>query len=136
MPRLSVWMIRAALIYLGVGFTFGGLLLIHKGVPLSAWLWRTLPAHIEFLLVGWTLQLVMGVGYWILPRFRHPPRRGDVRLAILAVFSLNAGVLVAGLAPLFALPSGWIFWGRLLELGGALAFAVHAWPRVKAAGAP
>lgn len=134
MPALSVWMLRAALVYLGVGFTFGGLLLFNKGAPLSPWLWLTLSAHIEFLLVGWTLQLVMGVAYWILPRFSRPPRRGNVALAWLAFFSLNVGVILSGMTPILALPSGLVFLGHLLEFGGALAFVVHAWPRVKAAG--
>ena len=34
MPRLSVWFIRLSLIYLALGFTFGGLLLLNKGLPL------------------------------------------------------------------------------------------------------
>ena len=60
MPRLSIWFIRSALIYLALGFTFGALLLANKGFPIIPEIWRLLPAHIELLLVGWTLQLAMG----------------------------------------------------------------------------
>ena len=60
MPLLSQWMVRTALIYLILGFTFGGLLLTHKGIPLHPSLWAWLPAHIEFLLMGWIVQLTMG----------------------------------------------------------------------------
>ena len=35
MPRLSVYFVRASLIYLVLGFTFGGLLLANKGVMIS-----------------------------------------------------------------------------------------------------
>ncbi len=56
MPRLSQWIIRTAFIYLLLGFTFGALLLAHKGVPLHPALWSWLPAHIEFLLMGWIVQ--------------------------------------------------------------------------------
>jgi hypothetical protein len=33
MPRLSVWFVRAALVYLALGFTCGALLLAHKACP-------------------------------------------------------------------------------------------------------
>jgi hypothetical protein len=36
---LSRWFIRASLVYLALGFTFGGLMLFNKGVPLSVRLW-------------------------------------------------------------------------------------------------
>lgn len=134
MPRLTIWAIRAALLYLALGFTFGGLLLFHKGVPISPLLWRLLSAHIDFLLFGWTVQLVIGVAYWILPRFSREPRRGNVPLAWTAVVSLNIGVLLAGLGPALAAPPSFAFLGRAAEFGAAAAFAIHAWPRIKGLG--
>jgi hypothetical protein len=68
MPQFSVYSVRAALLYLALGFTIGGLLLFHKGIPLHPILWTMLPAHIDFLLIGWTAQLIMGVSFWILPQ--------------------------------------------------------------------
>lgn len=134
MPRLTVLFLRAALIHLALGFTFGALLLFHKGVPYSAFLWQLLPAHIEFLLVGWTVQLVMGVAFWILPRFTQEPKRGNENLAWAAFGALNLGVWLAGLGPLLS-SAGWIsFAGRSLEAVAALVFALHAWPRVKPFG--
>jgi hypothetical protein len=38
----------------------GALLLFHKGVPVYPLLWQMLLPHIEFLLLGWTLQLGHG----------------------------------------------------------------------------
>jgi heme/copper-type cytochrome/quinol oxidase subunit 1 len=134
LPRLTVLMLRIALVYLALGFSFGGLLLFHKGIPLSPWLWSLLPAHIEFLLLGWTVQLAMGVAFWILPRFSREPKRGDERLAWLAFALLNLGVLLAGVGPLLGAAALLVFLGRAAEAGAALAFAVHAWPRVKAFG--
>ena len=78
MPRLSVIIVHTALVYLGVGFTLGALILFQKGVPYSAAVWPLLPMHIEFLLVGWTLHLALGMAYWILPRFLHGAARGAV----------------------------------------------------------
>lgn len=129
MPRLAVWTVRAALLHLGVGFTLGALILFHKGAPLDPALWRLLPLHVEMLLAGWMVQLAMGVAFWILPRFRGT-ERGNVRLAALAVATLNVGVLTVGVGGL----AGWdaaVVLGRVAELLAAGLFAAHAWPRVK-----
>ncbi len=132
MPRLSVWYIRAALVYLLLGFTFGGLLLFHKGVPLHPTLWRLLPAHIEFVFFGWTVQLILGMAFWILPRFAKPPVRGNEPLAWAAFIAINAGILLLAAAS-FLPGSGWlILAGRAAETMGVIAFALHAWPRVRA----
>jgi hypothetical protein len=71
MTRLSMWTVRTALLYLGVGFLLGALMLLQKGVPIDPSMLRLLPMHVEFVLLGWTLQLAMGVAFWILPRFSH-----------------------------------------------------------------
>jgi heme/copper-type cytochrome/quinol oxidase subunit 1 len=134
-PRLSVWFLKAGLIYLLLGFTFGGLLLAHKGIHLSPFLWQLLPAHIEFLLIGWTLQLIMGVAFWILPRFSREPKRGDERLAWMAFVLVNLGVCLSAAGP-FTVASVWIsLVGRSAEALAAIAFILHAWPRVKPLGA-
>lgn len=135
MPRLSCWFIRTALLYLVAGFTVGAVLLFHKGVPLSPWMWRLLPAHIEFLLLGWTLQLALGVAFWILPRYLHGPGRGNETAAWLAFGLLNVGVLMVGLGWTLGLPSYLPLLGRIAEALAAIAFAVHAWSRVKALAA-
>lgn len=132
MPRLSCWLIRSALVHLALGFTLGGLLLIHKGVPLHPALWRLLPAHIEFLLFGWTVQLVMGVGFWIFPRFQRS--RGNETPAWLAFGLLNLGVWLTGVGPVVGAPTLVLFAGRLAEMGAVAAFALHAWPRIKPPG--
>ena len=129
MPRLSCWFVRAALIHLALGFTLGSLLLFNKGVPLHPLVWRLLPAHIEFLLLGWTAQLALGVAFWILPRFRGS--RGDDRPAWAAFVLLNAGVWLAGAGASLAAPAVIPFLGRAVEVGAAVAFAVHAWPRIR-----
>ena len=131
MPRAALWYIRLALLYLLLGFTLGALLLANKGVPLSPYLWQWLPAHIEFLLLGWTLLLALGVAFWILPRFQTTrPRTGLVWLALIL---LNGGVWLVALAPFMPTVNWLQLAGRMVEAGGAVAFALHAWPRVKPA---
>ncbi|MGA9531652.1 MAG: hypothetical protein WBR18_02950 [Anaerolineales bacterium] len=133
MPTLSVIAIRAALVHLALGFTFGGLMLSQKGIGWFPAAWRLLPAHVEILLLGWMAQLAIGVGYWILPRFGG--KRGNVKLAWAAVIALNLGVIVTALRPILGLPPAATAVGRGLSTAAVVAFIVHAWPRVKAPGA-
>lgn len=133
MPRLSCWFIRAALLHLALGVTFGSLILFHKGMPVFPLVWRLLPAHIEFLLFGWIVQLIMGVGFWIFPRFWRS--RGDERPAWVAFGLLNFGVWLAALGPLLGAPAVIIVVARLAEVAAAVAFVLHAWPRIKPPGA-
>src|SRR5207245_871083 len=67
-PRVSVWLARAALVHLALGFTLGALLLVSKALGPSPALWRLRPAHVQLVLFGWTVQLVMAVAVWIFPR--------------------------------------------------------------------
>lgn len=129
MPRLSQWMIRTAFVYLILGFTFGGLLLTHKGIPLHPSLWAWLPAHIEFLLLGWIVQLTMGVAFWILPRYWKKPRRPNETYAKAAFLLLNLGIWLVVAGTTFRLGRGAFFTGRVIEFGAVVLFGFQAWKR-------
>ncbi len=131
MPRLSRWCVRAALLHMTVGFLIGTLLLVDKGLGLGGAAWRTLPAHVEIMLLGWIVQLTMGVAFWILPRFADGPKRGNVAAAWLAFVALNAGVIIVAASTALGPSPGFTLAGRGAEAIAAVAFAVHAWPRVK-----
>jgi hypothetical protein len=135
MPRLTRWAIRFSLVHLALGFTFGGLILFNKGVTLHPAVWSLLPAHIEFLFLGWTAQLALGVAYWILPRFPREPKRGNVPLAWSGIILLNLGVWIVALSPWLerSIPAGML--GRSLELAAAVCFGIHTWPRVRSSDA-
>jgi hypothetical protein len=129
MPRVSAWFVRASLCHMMGGFVLGGLLLAGKGVALPPGLWALRGVHIEMLLVGWMVQLVLGIAIWIFPRFvmHQRPRRSAVT-AWLAFALLNLGVVLvsAGAATAAA--------GRVTELAAAASFAIHLWGRVSPAG--
>jgi hypothetical protein len=133
-PAVSVWFIRSALLYLFAGFTLGALLLASKGAALPPDLWRWLPVHLELLLVGWLVQLVMGVAYWIFPRFGMTPQaRGREGLAWLAWALLNGGVWIACLGMLRDWP-GLIVAGRAADVVAAACMAWNVWTRTRASG--
>lgn len=134
MPRLSTIMVRTALLYLGLGFTFGALLLWNKGLPFAPQVWALLPMHIEFLLFGWIAHLAMGVAFWILPRFSREPRRGRESLMWFAFAALNVGIWSVGVGALLSAPAA-VGLGRAAQISAAVLFAFNAWPRVKALGA-
>lgn len=134
MPVPSRWMIRAALVYLCLGFGVGAVLLAAKGGG-GAGGWSALrPLHIEWLLVGWIAQLTMGVAYWIFPRVLT---RRDVTETSAPVWSafvtLNAGVWLAGLGAIEPrTATGLLFVaGRLLEVVAAAIFVAAMWRRVR-----
>ncbi|QDG50163.1 cbb3-type cytochrome c oxidase subunit I [Persicimonas caeni] len=132
MPSISYWAIRLALIHLGLGLTAGALMLAHKGYPFLPHFDRWLTAHFHTMLFGWTVQLVIGVGYWILPKFRGGTSRGNDALAIAAIVLVNVGTLMGAGFALYGVAATVAF---ALQAGAAVCFAVHLWPRVKAFGA-
>lgn len=134
MPFLSLILIRAALVYLTIGFTLGGLILINKAVPFQPALWRLLPLHIEITLVGWIIQFVIGAAYWMLPRLNQPRPRGSEAPVWGTIICLNGGIWLAGVATFVSSPFPLDIAGRVLEFAAIVLFAVHAWPRVRPFG--
>ncbi len=130
MPRLSQWFVRTALAYLALGFTFGALMLANKGLTFYPLLWRLLSAHIELMLIGWTLQLALGMAFWMLPRFWEGPPRGNESGAWLAYLLLNLGVWLVVVRAVLSWPTWLLVVGRVSEAGAAVAFGLHIWQRI------
>jgi hypothetical protein len=128
---LSVRFIRASLIYLLVGFSLGALLLAQKGISYYPAIWGVFPIHIEFLLVGWLIQLAMGVGFWIFPRFGTGAPRGNETLIVVSFWLLNAGLVLTILQLWISLA---LVLGRVLEVAGILVYIAGSWTRIKPAG--
>ncbi len=133
MPKLSVWLVRAALIHMGIGFLFGSLILHHKGIPIYGWSWKLLNPHIELMIFGWTMQFVMGIALWILPRFSVEPRYGKTLLGWWSFGLLNGGILLTATGSWFALDPISLM-GRLGTLSAVLLFVISIYPRVKPLG--
>jgi hypothetical protein len=118
---------------MGIGFLFGAMILHHKGIPTDAWTWRLLDPHTELVIFGWTMQLVMGIAFWILPRFSGEGRYGRTGLGWWSFALLNLGIILGSLGGFFD-QERLSLTGRLLTLGAAGLFAVLIWPRVKPLG--
>ena len=131
MPRLTLWFVRASLIYFLLGFTFGALILAQKGISYYPPLWNLFPMHMEFLLIGWFAQLAMGVAFWILPRFSMGQPRGNVTLLWISFILINVGLFVGTLQLWFPIA---ILIARVFEIGAGIIFAIGLWRRVKLHG--
>jgi hypothetical protein len=118
------------LLYLLLGFALGSLMLANKGVPFAGWVWSFLGAHMEFLLLGWMVQLAMGVAFWILPRFGSGAPRGNELLMWAAFAALNLGIWMVALQP-YHMQGLISFTGRILEALGVFSFVFESWQRVK-----
>lgn len=133
MPKLSVWFVRSSLIHMGIGFLFGAMILHHKGIPIYGWTWKLLAPHIELMIFGWTMQFVMGIAFWILPRFTGANRYGRVTLGWWSFILLNLGIISGSVG-------GWfrhdvlLLVARLLTVGAIGLFVFVIWPRVKPLG--
>ncbi len=136
MPKLTVWMVRLALIYLLLGATWGALVLMAKVLPWG-WAWGLYPAHWLMMLLGWMVPFALAVAFWAFPRFsfRAQPR-GNERLAWGTAIAYHLG-LAALLAFEFGVP---IPQQGLQAAAGVMALAVlifvwDQWKRVKPPGA-
>ena len=134
MPRLSVLMIRSALLHFVVGWALGAAILWQKGLGGWPTAWNALPLHLHMALIGWIGQLALGMAYWIAPRFvrattaqgNFVQSRGREGLAWTGAALINASTLAA----LLAGPAG-IEVGAGIALLGVMAFALHLWARIK-----
>ena len=128
-PRVSVWLIRTSMLHLLSGAIIGAAYLAFKATGSAAWVVSHRAVHVEQMLVGWMVQLVIGVAYWILPR---PPAFDAARgaRALWVVYGLlNGGLLVAALGGDPHLPGTLAFAGRVAETVAVALFALHAWNR-------
>lgn len=133
MPKLSVWLIRAALLHMGTGFLFGAAILHHKGIPIYDWTWSLLGPHVELMIFGWTMQFVLGIAFWILPRFSSEPRYGRASVGWWGFGLLNSGIVLVIIGAWFT-QAVISLAGQLGVLAAVALFVILLYPRVKPLG--
>lgn len=136
MPEISVYFIRTSLIYLVFGFTIGALMLINKAFPIDVRIWGLLPLHIQVVLFGWTIQLIFGVAYWIMPRLENK-QYGKTELAWFSYLALNTGLLLTVITYVMKyfgvnIKFNYIYLISLVfTFTAILSFAIYIFPRVR-----
>lgn len=124
------------------GFLALGLALLYEALlARPGALWPALPdaalhlGAIHLLTVGWLLQLISGVAFWMFPRHPTRPPRGNERLGWSALVLLDAGLLLRLIGEPWRLGAGGPSWP--LVVSAALQFVAVSllvmllWPRVR-----
>jgi hypothetical protein len=137
LPILTRLWIKTALVYFVLALLLGILLagqsagLIHLPVQ------SLFPSYIHFLAVGWISQLIIGVVFWMFPKYtQNKPRRSE-GLGWVTYITLNLGLLLRLVGePLHATTNAtWAGWlmaaSALLLLIAGTAFVINTWGRVK-----
>jgi len=153
MPRTSRVSVKVSILYLAIGATLGAILLMNRWVPMGTGVYALRASHVQFLVVGWLTQLIIGVAWWLFPPLpialrddavgaerRGQAQRGSEPLFWSALACLNAGVLLQALfEPLHI----WTQIGLFDVLAGssvlflviaAVIFVVSLWGRVRELG--
>jgi hypothetical protein len=138
MDPLSSTMLRASLLWLLTGVLIGAAMLTDRALAGQWVLWMA-PSHAHMLFVGWFLQFVIGVAYWLLPRKRTPerPLGYQERVAYGAAAALNLGLVLRVLAePAERTGLGnditlsLLVASALLQVAAVAVFVTQLWPRV------
>jgi hypothetical protein len=136
-PTLTRWFLKTAMLYFLAGFILGGVLLIElgwKGRPIFSVLQ---PVYWHFLLVGWLMQCIFGVAYWMFPTFSKDQPQGSSTLGWITYGTLNTGLLVrAIIEPWHSVAPqrgvGWLLIpAALLQVTAGWCFVLNTWGRIR-----
>ena len=138
MDRFSIIAVKTSLIWMLTGFVIGGLMLVDHLVPGDWRLWL-MPTHGHMLFVGWFVQFVIGIAFWLLPRKRLPelPLGYGEHKAFIALALLNFGLAFRVIAEPF-LRSGYdnlavnflLSLSSLSQVAAIAIFVTQMWPRI------
>ena len=145
MPLLSRCFLKTAMLYFVASSCLGGYLLIAVGLqhPTSPVLQ---PVYWHMLLVGWLMQLIFGVAYWMFPSLAGRPRptrpapRRRPAMMWFTYAALNVGLLLRvivepwhGVRPQPAL--GWLLvCSAALQVAAGWTFVIAIWSRIRGRG--
>ena len=130
MSRLAILFLRTSLVFFLIGMTIGT---VGLGDP--TWMTRErVVAHTHLLLVGWLLNTVIGVAWWMFPRI--PGTVAGPAWVVAGWATLNGGLALRVTTDLFFggtpdAPPVVRWTSAVLQLLGAALLAVALWRRVR-----
>ncbi len=135
MPRLTRWCVKTALIYFILALLSGILLVLPGDLSNSLPFGGLFPVYVHLLVIGWVTMLILGIVFWMFPKYTPGKPRGSQRLGWASYLLLNTGVGLRTISePLNAPGTVWavllVIAAVLLWLGG-MAFVANTWSRVK-----
>ena len=137
MPLITRTYAKAALVYLVAALAAGIFVALRPLVDAPRFIGGLTPVYFHLFMVGWVTQLIIGVAYWMFPKYSKELPRGHGWLAWATFALLNAGLLlrvVAESAQATDAAAAWT-WGlpisALLQWIAGMAFVINTWPRLK-----
>ncbi len=139
MPALTRWFIKTSFVYLILALLAGAVLGAQAIWAFSPPTVDLLPPYFHLLAEGWITMLIIGVVFWMFPKYTlERPRRSE-RLGWSSYILLNLGLLLRVISkPVNEIigksASIWailILIAALLQWLGGMAFVINSWRRVK-----
>ncbi len=137
MPFITRLFIKSALLYFVAALIAALTLALNPLLALPGFVTALSPVYFHLLMVGWVTQLIMGVAYWMFPKFTREKPRGYTWLIWATFLLLNSGLLLRVVAEPMRVLQSTAWWGWLLALSAllqwlaGLAFVANCWPRIK-----
>ena len=137
MPPITRLYVKTALAFFVLALLAGLLVAIRPLTAAAPYLGALSPVYFHLFMVGWVTQLIVGVAYWMFPKFTKEKPRGHDSLAWATYWLLNIGLLLRVVAEPLQAVNPQPFWGWLVVLAavlqwlGGMAFVANTWPRVK-----
>ena len=137
MPPLTRLFVKTAFVFLVLALLSGLLITLRPLIAAIPWVSGLTPVYFHLFMVGWVTQLIIGVAYWMFPKYTRAQPRGHDWLAWATYWLLNAGLMLRVVAEPALAANPLPLWSWLLVLSaacqwlGGMAFVVNTWPRVK-----
>lgn len=137
MPMLSRWFIKTGMIYFVIGLLMGAILLAQPVMGWSSNVQVLRPVYLHFLFIGWVTQIIMGVGYWMFPKYSKEKPRGNEKLGWVVFVLLNLGLILRAISePAMVLAPqlgfGWVLaLASMCLLLAGWGFIANTWGRIK-----
>ena len=137
MPLVTRLFIKTALFCFVAALICALLIALRPLLNLPSIVSALTPVYFHLFMLGWVTQLIVGIAYWMFPKYSKTAPRGSETLAWSTYALLNSGLLLRTIAEPAHSLYPWPLWGwllaasALLQWCGGVTFVANTWPRVK-----
>ena len=120
MPLVTRYFIKTSLVFFVAALLCGFLLALRPFIKLPNFVIGLTPIYFHLFMVGWVTQIIIGVAYWMFPKFTKETPRGSEALAWITYALMNSGLLLRTVAEPANAVQTWVGWGWLVALSALL----------------
>ncbi|MEO0145021.1 MAG: hypothetical protein ABIL49_07050 [candidate division WOR-3 bacterium] len=136
-------MLKTSLIYLVIGIIIGFLMFLSYQIKELSWIYSLRVVHTHLILVGFVIQMIMGVALWMFPQ--KPTKQTDIekrftseKEGLILYFIFNIGIILRSLFEPFSKFNLFAFYialfGIILQIIGIFYFLMLIYPRIRKPG--